>query len=57
MKNIKSLKGKKNDLAVSLKQKSAIKKNLDLFLEECRLQKRFFTGQVTIEEYKNRKKQ
>jgi hypothetical protein len=57
MKNTTDIKQKSNGIQDALKQKSGIVTNqIDAFLEECKLQKRFFSGQMSIEDYIGMKK-
>lgn len=56
MKTTTELKQNRNNPEGVLKQKNGLQNNLGLFIEECRLQKRFFTGQITIGDYQSKKK-
>ncbi len=52
MENPSGTKQKINGTDSILKQKNSIlTHHIDSFLEECRVQKRFFSGQMPIEEY------
>lgn len=57
MKNILDLKqtmaGSKN---IFKRKNSWLKHQMDSFLEECKVQKRFFSGQMSTEEYIRMKK-
>lgn len=54
MKNTVEIKRKRNNTEGQLKLKNGMQNNTDAFMEECRLQKQFFSGQVSIEEYRDK---
>jgi len=46
----------KGDKGIYKPKSGVLTHHLDLFLEECRVQKQFFSGQMSIEEYIGMKK-
>ena len=53
MENTSELKEEGNNMEGNSKKEIVAKSPINLFLEKCILQKRFFSGQATFEEYKN----
>lgn len=56
MNNQKPLNNNRDELESAPEQKNPNPVNIESFLEEGKLQKRFFSGQITVEEYHRKKR-